>query len=406
MHEHLPPRLQRPRPRRRAGLLRRPPGCTEGRSTDTWVDFDFFGHQISLHLGAPFAHAPTGKVGDHMVPMPHFGALLEMDEWRALADRLEAAGVDFVIAPVLRFEGQPGEQATMFLLDPFGNPLEFKGMRDPAGPSRRDARPLRREARDVGRLPRPAARALAEAASRPRSCRSRTRTIPPRSTGSSMRPIPRLQDFTPYTGAQGRAEPLGRGRGRRGQPHADRAARRMVDAGLTQGMVEWVTGHVLRHHLGIDAHVARPALGAARRRRWPPTGPWRCWGWGSSGCACARALVGSGLSGDRLVAKRRRTSPGVRSVTGTGRAADGASERADRRAADAAHPVDREPDERRDARLDARRRGASEPRARRAGRRRRAAGRAAAAGPRDARHLPGGAACRRTIRSGRIRRSR
>ncbi len=108
-------------------------GCTEGRSTETWVDFDFFGHQISLHLGEPFAHKPTGKVGDHMVPMPHFGVLLAMADWRALADRLEAAGTQFVIAPVLRFEGQPGEQATMFLLDPFGNPLEFKGMRDPAG---------------------------------------------------------------------------------------------------------------------------------------------------------------------------------------------------------------------------------------------------------------------------------
>ncbi|CTQ48691.1 VOC family protein [Jannaschia donghaensis] len=108
-------------------------GCTEGRSTDTWVDFDFFGHQISLHLGEPFAHRPTGKVGDHMVPMPHFGVLLQMDAWRVLADRLKAADVDFVIDPVLRFEGEPGEQATMFLLDPFGNPLEFKGMRDLSG---------------------------------------------------------------------------------------------------------------------------------------------------------------------------------------------------------------------------------------------------------------------------------
>ncbi len=108
-------------------------GCTEGRSTGSWVDFDFFGHQISLHLGTPFAHEPTGKVGDHMVPMPHLGVLLQMDQWRVLADRLEAAGQDFVIAPTLRFEGQPGEQATMFLLDPFGNPIEFKGMRDLAG---------------------------------------------------------------------------------------------------------------------------------------------------------------------------------------------------------------------------------------------------------------------------------
>lgn len=108
-------------------------GCTEGRSTETWVDFDFFGHQISLHLGEPFAHRPTGKVGDHMVPMPHFGVLLQLDEWRALADKLVAARQDFVIEPTLRFKGQPGEQATMFLLDPFGNPIEIKGMRDPAG---------------------------------------------------------------------------------------------------------------------------------------------------------------------------------------------------------------------------------------------------------------------------------
>ncbi len=115
------------------GFYGRMLGCKEGRSTETWVDFDFFGHQISLHLGEPFDHAPTGRVGDHMVPMPHFGALLEMDDWRVLADRLETAKVEFVIAPVLRFEGQPGEQATMFLLDPFGNPLEFKGMRNLAG---------------------------------------------------------------------------------------------------------------------------------------------------------------------------------------------------------------------------------------------------------------------------------
>ena len=111
------------------GLL----GCAEGRSTDTWVDFDFFGHQISLHLGEPFDHRPTGRVGDHMVPMPHFGVLLPMTDWRALADRLEAAATEFLIEPVLRFAGQPGEQATIFLLDPFGNPLEFKGMQDPAG---------------------------------------------------------------------------------------------------------------------------------------------------------------------------------------------------------------------------------------------------------------------------------
>ncbi len=105
-------------------------GCAEGRRTDTWVDFDFFGHQISLHLGETFAHRPTGRVGDHMVPMPHFGVLLDMRAWRDLATRLETAGTVFVIAPTLRFEGEPVEQATMFFLDPFGNPIEVKGMRD------------------------------------------------------------------------------------------------------------------------------------------------------------------------------------------------------------------------------------------------------------------------------------
>ncbi|MEJ8852033.1 VOC family protein [Variovorax rhizosphaerae] len=107
------------------GLL----GCTEGRSTDTWVDFDFFGHQISLHLGEPFATAPTGRVGDVMVPMPHFGLALALPDWRAMADRLEAAGTDFVLKPQSRFEGQPGEQWTMFFRDPFGNPIEVKGFR-------------------------------------------------------------------------------------------------------------------------------------------------------------------------------------------------------------------------------------------------------------------------------------
>jgi uncharacterized protein len=102
-------------------------GCAEGRSTETWVDFDFFGHQISLHLGEPFANAPTGKVGDHMVPMPHFGLVLDVDRFRALADRLKAAGVEFVIPPTLRFEGQPGEQWTMFFRDPSCNPIEVKG---------------------------------------------------------------------------------------------------------------------------------------------------------------------------------------------------------------------------------------------------------------------------------------
>lgn len=102
-------------------------GCREGRSTESWVDFDFFGHQISLHLGTPFVTTNTGKVGDHMVPMPHLGLVLLLDDWRALADRLTAAGVAFVLPPQVRFEGQPGEQWTMFFRDPSGNPIEVKG---------------------------------------------------------------------------------------------------------------------------------------------------------------------------------------------------------------------------------------------------------------------------------------
>jgi extradiol dioxygenase family protein len=102
-------------------------GCREGRSTATWVDFDFFGHQISLHLGPPFETQATGRVGDQLVPMPHFGLILELPDWQAMAQRLRDAGTGFVIEPQLRFAGQPGEQWTMFFLDPFGNPIEVKG---------------------------------------------------------------------------------------------------------------------------------------------------------------------------------------------------------------------------------------------------------------------------------------
>lgn len=105
-------------------------GCREGRSTDTWVDFDFFGHQISLHLGEPFPVTNTGRVGEHLVPMPHLGLVLGMSDWQALADRLTSRGLQFVIPPSLRFVGQPGEQATMFFLDPSGNPIEVKGFAD------------------------------------------------------------------------------------------------------------------------------------------------------------------------------------------------------------------------------------------------------------------------------------
>ncbi len=102
-------------------------GCQEGRSTDTWVDYDFGGHQISMHLGTPFATAATGHVGAHVVPMPHFGLVLQSADWQALAARLKQAHTAFVIEPHLRFAGQPGEQWTMFFLDPFGNPIEVKG---------------------------------------------------------------------------------------------------------------------------------------------------------------------------------------------------------------------------------------------------------------------------------------
>jgi extradiol dioxygenase family protein len=105
-------------------------GCREGRSTETWVDFDFFGHQISLHLGEPFPVTNTGCVGEHMVPMPHLGLVMSMEDWEALAARLTAQKMDFVLAPSIRFAGLPGEQATMFFLDPCGNPIEVKGFRN------------------------------------------------------------------------------------------------------------------------------------------------------------------------------------------------------------------------------------------------------------------------------------
>ena len=102
-------------------------GCAEGRSAPTWVDFDFFGHQLSLHLGEPFPNTATGRVGEKLVPMPHFGLVLHLPAWQALAERLRAAGVDFVLEPQVRFQGEPGEQWTMFFRDPSGNPVEVKG---------------------------------------------------------------------------------------------------------------------------------------------------------------------------------------------------------------------------------------------------------------------------------------
>ncbi len=103
--------------------------CTEGRSAATWVDFDFFGHQLSLHMGQPFKTENTGRVGDTLVPMPHFGLVLALPDWQAMAERLKAANTAFVMEPQLRFAGQSGEQHTMFFCDPFGNPLEIKGFK-------------------------------------------------------------------------------------------------------------------------------------------------------------------------------------------------------------------------------------------------------------------------------------
>ena len=105
-------------------------GCTVGRSAADWVDFDLFGHQIVAHLDTTAKSEHASDVDGHDVPVPHFGVVLPMDQWRALADRLTAAGTAFVIAPTIRFAGQPGEQATMFFRDPAGNALEFKGFAD------------------------------------------------------------------------------------------------------------------------------------------------------------------------------------------------------------------------------------------------------------------------------------
>lgn len=108
-------------------------GCAEGRSAEEWVDFELYGHQIVAHL-APEISKPrsASNVDGENVPVPHFGVVLPMDEWRRLAERLDEARVEFVIPPTVRFEGQPGEQATMFLLDPCGNALEFKAMTNPS----------------------------------------------------------------------------------------------------------------------------------------------------------------------------------------------------------------------------------------------------------------------------------
>lgn len=111
-----------------SGLL----GCREGRRAEHWIDFDLFGHQIVAHLDPARGQALHNPVDGKQVPVPHFGVVLTMADWQALADRLTAAGADFVIEPHIRFKGEVGEQATMFFLDPSGNALEFKAFADDA----------------------------------------------------------------------------------------------------------------------------------------------------------------------------------------------------------------------------------------------------------------------------------
>jgi extradiol dioxygenase family protein len=103
-------------------------GCPEGRSSSEWVDFNFYGHQIVAHLAPEECgrRGSSSKVDDHDVPVRHFGAVLNLAQWQQLADKLQAAGTKFVIEPYIRFKGEPGEQATMFFMDPSGNAIEIK----------------------------------------------------------------------------------------------------------------------------------------------------------------------------------------------------------------------------------------------------------------------------------------
>lgn len=106
-------------------------GCGLGRESERWIDFDFFGHQITCHLVESMPEVSTNQVDGKSVPASHFGMILPWDDWHALAQRLEAANSDFLIKPYIRFAGEPGEQATLFISDPSGNGLEFKSFKDP-----------------------------------------------------------------------------------------------------------------------------------------------------------------------------------------------------------------------------------------------------------------------------------
>lgn len=106
-------------------------GCKIGRSAERWVDFDFFGHQLSAHLtDHAIQEPPANPVDGKQVPIKHFGAILTMEQWETLAAKLKANNIEFIIEPYIRFKGEPGEQATMFFLDPSGNALEFKAFKD------------------------------------------------------------------------------------------------------------------------------------------------------------------------------------------------------------------------------------------------------------------------------------
>ena len=107
-------------------------GCSEGRSAERWVDFDLFGHQLSVHVGERVETVLTNPVDGDQVPIPHFGVVLAWEVWQHLAARLETQQIEFLIPPKIRFAGQVGEQATMFFLDPSGNALEFKSFQDDA----------------------------------------------------------------------------------------------------------------------------------------------------------------------------------------------------------------------------------------------------------------------------------
>jgi extradiol dioxygenase family protein len=107
-------------------------GCREGRSSEAWVDFDFFGHQVVAHLCAEAAAAATNEVDGEEIPVRHFGVVLPWEEFPAMERRLRDKGVPFLVAPTIRFKGKPGEQATMFVRDPSGNALEFKAFKDPS----------------------------------------------------------------------------------------------------------------------------------------------------------------------------------------------------------------------------------------------------------------------------------